>query len=1060
MEILSPPVEAPLPTDEAARIEALRQRVAELEQTVAEHAQIEAELARERDLLHALMDNIPDYIYFKDAASRYTRTNRAHIQLIGVEDASQVIGKSAFDVFPPEFAHKAFADDQWVIQNGQPMIDTTRQTERPNGELCWLSTTKVPIKDEDGQVTGIVGISRDITERVKADEQIRELNTRLEATNRELEEELALSSWLAEELRQQHEYLAALHETGLGLMNRLELNDLLEAIIVRAGALLGTPQGFIAIPDETNPQMLREVRIDGALGLSASPYVAGDEGVVGRVRTTGQLLVVDNYDTWEGRIHTVPQGLFHSVVGVPLTSGQQVIGVLALAYSEPGRTFSADQVALLVRFAQLASIALDNAQLYTAAQRELAERRKVEATLRESEARLRLMMKQMPAVLWTTDRDLRITSSIGALLKDLSAALDWKPELSLWDYFQTTDPSFPPIAKHLQVLAGESTSFEIAWEDRIVHNNIEPLIDLDGQIVGLIGITLDITQTKRAAEQIKRLSEISQAILGTLEFDDVVQQILRALKDLLHHEVCALFWHDAEAGIPRLIALSEHEHFTQNAARIEALCSESDFLNLVIETGKGWIMNSVQNDPPSVIRESKTMQRLFSNRKLHLMHVPVRTKERLLGVLCMLRVDDPPFTQDELDLVQLFFNQTALALENARLFQQVKQSEAELASAARYKDEFLANMSHELRTPLNAILGMSEALLEQSYGPLNARQRKTIAIIDESGRHLMALINDILDLSKIGAGKLGLELGPVTVEPLAQASLRLVEEAAHRKQLTIFTDFDRAVGDILADERRLKQVLVNLLNNAVKFTPEGGTIGLEVSGDTTDEVVRFTVWDTGIGIAPHDLGRLFKPFEQLDSSLARQYTGSGLGLALVAGMVELHGGKVTVESEIGYGSTFTVELPWRVAAGSPAKAAPAEAPPSAAPKPEPQPAADAALILLVEDNELNIITLADYLEIKGYRVVVARNGREAIEQARETRPALILMDSQMPEMDGLEAIRRIRADADLAAMRIIALTAMAMSEDRERCLAAGANGYLSKPVNLKNLIATIETHLT
>jgi PAS domain S-box-containing protein len=388
---------------------------------------------------------------------------------------------------------------------------------------------------------------------------------------------------------------------------------------------------------------------------------------------------------------------------------------------------------------------------------------------------------------------------------------------------------------------------------------------------------------------------------------------------------------------------------------------------------------------------------------------------------------------------------------------------AELAGAARLKDEFLASMSHELRTPLNTILGMSEALEEQAYGPLNDEQRTSLQIVEESGRHLLDLINDILDLSKIGAGKLELEIGPVPVESICQASLGLVKQIAHKKQLKVLSGFDHAVTTILADGRRLKQILVNLLSNAVKFTPEGGSIGLEVVGDTEQQVVHFTVWDTGIGIRVENMGRLFQPFVQLDSRLAREYAGTGLGLALVYRMVEMHGGGIAVASDPGHGSRFTVSLPWREVeteeAGSPTGRAQDEI---ASLQLAGQPFSSRMglpLILLADDNQGNINTLSQYLLAKGYRVIVARNGGEAIARAREERPDLILMDIQMPMIDGLEATRRIRADAQLANIPIIALTALAMPGDRERCLEVGMNDYMSKPVSLKGLVRAIETQI-
>lgn len=393
---------------------------------------------------------------------------------------------------------------------------------------------------------------------------------------------------------------------------------------------------------------------------------------------------------------------------------------------------------------------------------------------------------------------------------------------------------------------------------------------------------------------------------------------------------------------------------------------------------------------------------------------------------------------------------------------------AELARAAKLKDEFLANMSHELRTPLNVILGMAEALQEEVYGPLNDRQMKSLRTIEESGRHLLTLINDVLDLSKIGAGKFSLEITPVYVESVCQAALRMIKQIAQKKRLKVVSQFDQAVTTLHADERRLKQVLVNLLDNAVKFTPEGGQVGLEVSGDENLRIVHITVWDMGIGIAQDDMERLFQPFVQLDASLSRRYEGTGLGLSLVFRMVEMHGGSISVESEVGKGSRFTVSLPWK-------ESTPAEfflkhatqqisqsspLPQTASEESERIPVSgQSPTVLIAEDNEATIHTLSEYFSRKGYRITVARNGWEAFSQTKEMQPDIIIMDIQMPEMNGLEAIRHIRSDKQNLSTPIIALTALAMTGDREKCLTAGANEYMSKPVSLKNLAEVVSTLL-
>jgi signal transduction histidine kinase len=400
-------------------------------------------------------------------------------------------------------------------------------------------------------------------------------------------------------------------------------------------------------------------------------------------------------------------------------------------------------------------------------------------------------------------------------------------------------------------------------------------------------------------------------------------------------------------------------------------------------------------------------------------------------------------------LVELFLRIQEVREQAAQL----SRLNAEMEQASQAKDAFLAGMSHELRTPLNAVLGLSEALQEETYGPINDQQRRPLRNIEESGRHLLALINDILDLAKIGAGKFELEIAPASIPAICQESMQIVTEIALKKNIAIDMRVDPAITIIQVDARRLKQILVNLLSNAVKFTPNGGAIGLEVLGDTARQMVDFTVWDTGIGIEASHLSHLFQPFVQLDNGLARKYEGTGLGLALVSEMTQLHDRSVEVSSAVGTGSRFTISLPWQrsnFTHTAPETNEPGQRANSAQP-----------LVLLAEDNEANIELLTYYLGVQGYRVETARDGARAVALVHELRPAVVLMDIQMPGMDGIEAIRALRADpdGDVAAVPVIALTALAMIGDRERCLAAGANDYLSKPVNLKQLVTTIEALL-
>lgn len=383
-----------------------------------------------------------------------------------------------------------------------------------------------------------------------------------------------------------------------------------------------------------------------------------------------------------------------------------------------------------------------------------------------------------------------------------------------------------------------------------------------------------------------------------------------------------------------------------------------------------------------------------------------------------------------------------------------------LKRAARAKDEFMASMSHELRTPLSAILGMAQILDEEILGALTTDQNRSVQTILESGRHLLALINDILDLARCEAEKLDLESTSFELRTLTESTLRLVQETATRKGLRIALVADLATGLLLrGDERRVRQMLINLLDNAIKFTAQGGHIGVEIVPASDHSFVEVCVWDTGIGIKAEDLPRLFQPFVQLNTGHARQYQGTGLGLSLVRRLAELHRGTVTVESTVNQGSRFTLRLPWDGCGVAPVD----DVEEASAPTPYPQEAAArtgsaarAPRILVADDNAANLAVTTSYLRAHGVQVDVAGNGFEVLAREREAKYDVILLDVDMPGMGGLDAVRYIRDGGRNARTPIIALTALAMPGDRERCLAAGMDDYLSKPVRLRALVERLE----
>jgi signal transduction histidine kinase/CheY-like chemotaxis protein len=441
-----------------------------------------------------------------------------------------------------------------------------------------------------------------------------------------------------------------------------------------------------------------------------------------------------------------------------------------------------------------------------------------------------------------------------------------------------------------------------------------------------------------------------------------------------------------------------------------------------------------------------------------------------LGAIVLRRMEVRPFTEQQIALLETFADQAVIAIENVRLFQQLQETNRALEVASQHKSEFLANMSHELRTPLNAIIGFSEVLIERMFGELNERQDDYLRDILTSGRHLLSLINDILDLAKVEAGHMELELGRFSLPEALDNGLTMVKERAGNHGITLELEIDPALDAIEADERKVKQVVFNLLSNAVKFTPDGGEIFVSASRD--EDGVCIAVRDTGIGIAPEEQALVFEEFRQAGVASSQKHEGTGLGLALCRRFVELHGGRIWVESEPGVGSTFSFTLPNAVALTA-ADTIPGDprlvgtsppALPSTNGESYPAARADRAdvagafrgeagnTILVIEDDPSSVELLTLHLHGAGFAVAVARDGAEGLELARQLRPAGIVLDLLLPKVDGWDVLARAKADPLLHEIPIVVVS---MMDERGRGFALGATDYLLKPIDAPTLLGTL-----
>ncbi|MCX7595564.1 MAG: hybrid histidine kinase/response regulator HrmK [Fischerella sp.] len=375
----------------------------------------------------------------------------------------------------------------------------------------------------------------------------------------------------------------------------------------------------------------------------------------------------------------------------------------------------------------------------------------------------------------------------------------------------------------------------------------------------------------------------------------------------------------------------------------------------------------------------------------------------------------------------------------------------ELERTNQLKNQFLANTSHEIRTPLSSIIGFTHLLLAQGYDPSRERHQEYLNIIQSSGKHLLALINDILDLSKIEANQLEMHWEKVDLQTLCRNVLILVKEKAANKGLKLVLEIDCNVTTLIADSLRLKQMLLNLLFNALKFT-NTGTIGLQVKSHNS--WIHFTVWDTGTGISKEHQTELFQPYFQIANAVVSRYEGTGLGLAVTRKLAELHGGWVEVESELNCGSRFTIILPLRQAQEGEVgrtrdeelmvgRTSGGETSPSPHPPITPSPN-----ILLVEDDLPNAQMMQTYLQKLGYQVNLVKNAAQMWKSLNKQKPAVILLDIQLPDENGLALVKKLREHKRYQTIPIIVQTAMAMKGDRETCLAAGVNDYIAKPIDL------------
>jgi signal transduction histidine kinase/DNA-binding response OmpR family regulator len=545
----------------------------------------------------------------------------------------------------------------------------------------------------------------------------------------------------------------------------------------------------------------------------------------------------------------------------------------------------------------------------------------------------------------------------------------------------------------------------------------------------------------RKLNQLEALGTVGQAVSSSLNLTEVLNTIITQAVQLSGSDGGSIYEFDEDAREFRVETVCGTSPEAFDALRRARIGLDDTFIGKAATLGRPLELTDLRDAPldPHLSALAETGWR-------SLVAVPMLREGRIVGAMVIRRHTPGRVPQEIYDLLETFASQSALALINAQLYRQLERQSAALEVASRHKSEFLASMSHELRTPLNAIIGFSEVLLERMFGELNERQDDYLRDIWSSGKHLLELLNDILDLSKIEAGQMVLNRSEFAVRESLEHCLSMVRERALNQRILLNLEVDPQVGLLDADRLRFRQVVLNLLSNAVKFTPDGGRVDVRASLRDQDLVVE--VVDTGPGVTAEDRQRIFDAFQQ-GARLPRQTEGTGLGLTLSKRILELHGGRIWVDSEAGQGSTFGFALPagsGELALASVPQAGQASGLPAGVP-PGPGPT-----VVVVEDDRRSFDLLRVYLEAAGARVISARDGEEGLDTVRSLNPAGVVLDILLPGIDGWEVLARLKADPGTAAIPVIVVS---MLDERGRGFALGAAEYLVKPVGKDQLMAAL-----
>jgi PAS domain S-box-containing protein len=681
---------------------------------------------------------------------------------------------------------------------------------------------------------------------------------------------------------------------------------------------------------------------------------------------------------------------------------------------------------------------------------DITNRKRAEETIRENETLLRTIIDSTLDWIYIRDSDHHyrlVNKSYAESLKLTPQDVIGKDDLELGFSEETVhgnpekgiaglwaDDQEVMQSGQIKIVPEEPSILE--GRERFISTVKVPLKDISGQVWGVLGFVHDITDIKKAEDALRRQNEylaasteIARLVSSTLDLDIIFNRTVNLIRDRLGFYHVAIFIVE-ETGFNSLLREATGDAGREMKERGHSLAVGSkSIVGQVSENGEQVIVNDVGLDP------THKPNPLLPDTKAEA-GIPLRIGSRVIGVLDLQATMPNAFTENDLAVLQTLADQVAIAIDNARSYDLAQQAVKEMRELDQLKSQFLANMSHELRTPLNSIIGFSRVILKGIDGPISELQQQDLMAIYNSGQHLLGLINDVLDLSRIEAGKMELTFDDVNIGDLIKSTMSTLTGLVKDKPVKIVQEVAEDIPIVRADPMRVRQVLINLFSNASKFTDEGAiTVRAKMrKGLAGQQELWIGVTDTGPGISAEDQKKLFQAFSQVDSSPTRKTGGSGLGLSICHHLIQMHGGQIGVDSEVGKGSTFYFTLPVQG-------------------NDKPEPSQEGKIVMAIDDDQQVISLYERYLNPQGYRVVAVTDPLSARERAKQLKPFAITLDVMMPGCDGWTVIQDLKSDPET---RTIPVIICSIVEDEEKGYTLGAADYLVKPILEDTLVQAID----